>query len=60
LAGAPKGPWQASGLDPEGLDLMAGDRTARITFPEPVRNAGALRQILKLLADRARSSGGQG
>jgi heme oxygenase (biliverdin-IX-beta and delta-forming) len=54
LAGAPAGPWQASGLDPEGLDLVAGDRTARVTFPEPVKTPDALRRVLKRLADEAR------
>jgi putative heme iron utilization protein len=58
LAGAPAGPWQASGLDPEGLDLVAGGRVARITFPEPVKTPHALRQILKRLADEARTRDG--
>jgi putative heme iron utilization protein len=54
LAGAPPGQWQASGLDPEGLDLLAGDRTARLTFPSRVTNPGALRRMLKDLAEQAR------
>jgi heme iron utilization protein len=58
LAGAPAGSWQASGLDPEGLDLIAGDQTARLVFPEPVRNPGTLRRILKDLADQARAPAG--
>jgi putative heme iron utilization protein len=58
LAGAPDGAWQASGLDPEGLDLMAGDRTARLVFPDPVKDPEALRRLLKELADRARASPG--
>lgn len=57
LAGAPEGSWTASGLDPEGLDLSAGDRTARITFPERVTEPAALRRVLKDLADRARNTG---
>jgi heme iron utilization protein len=57
LGGAADGPWQASGLDPEGLDLLAGDRTARLVFPEPVTTPGALRRVLKGLADQARASG---
>jgi putative heme iron utilization protein len=53
LAGAPEGPWTASGLDPEGLDLSAGDRTARITFLERVTEPAGLRRVLEDLADRA-------
>jgi putative heme iron utilization protein len=55
LAGAPPGPWQATGIDPEGIDLMAGDRTARVPFPQRVTDPGALRRVLKEMADRARA-----
>jgi heme iron utilization protein len=58
LAGAPAGSWHACGLDPEGLDLMAGDRTARLVFPKPVTDPDALRRVLKDLADLARASEG--
>jgi putative heme iron utilization protein len=54
LLGAPGGDWRASGIDPEGLDLTAGDRTARLPFPDRVTNPVALRRILKALADQAR------
>ena len=37
IAGKPDGPWQATGIDPDGIDLGCGDRTARIAFPRPVR-----------------------
>lgn len=57
LAGEPAGEWRASGLDPEGLDLQAGDRTARVAFPEPVRTGAALRATLVALANRARAEG---
>ena len=57
LAGEPPGDWRASGIDPEGIDLLAGDHTARVPFPEPVRTAAALRGNLKELADRARAEG---
>jgi putative heme iron utilization protein len=36
LAGKPDGPWQATGIDPEGIDLGCGDQTARIAFLRPV------------------------
>lgn len=56
LAGAGDGPWRATGLDPEGLDLSAGDRTARILFPERVTGPGKLRLLLKALAEQARAT----
>lgn len=54
LAGEEDGRWQVTGIDPDGLDLAAGDRTARIAFPERVTGAGQLRAVLKRLADQAR------
>jgi putative heme iron utilization protein len=54
LAGAAPGPWQATGVDPEGIDLMAGDRTARALFPERVTDPGNLRRVLVAMAARAR------
>jgi putative heme iron utilization protein len=56
LAREAPGPWRASGLDPEGLDLLCGDRTARIAFPQRVGSPGALRETLKELAAAARRS----
>ena len=53
-AGAEPGPWRLTGLDPEGMDLLTGDRTARVPFPEPVHEMGALRKILVAMAARAR------
>ncbi|WP_112662062.1 HugZ family protein [Microvirga flavescens] len=54
LAGEAPGRWEASGIDPEGIDLILGDRTARIAFPERVTDAVSLRHVLKDLAERAR------
>lgn len=54
LAGADPGPWRISGIDPEGFDLMAADRTARIAFPQPVTDAAALRRTFADLAAKAR------
>ncbi|WP_298958348.1 DUF2470 domain-containing protein [uncultured Methylobacterium sp.] len=56
LAGEAPGPWRMTGLDPHGIDLMAGDRTARVIFPEPLRSAGDLRHALVALAGRAREA----
>jgi putative heme iron utilization protein len=55
LAGAPPGEWRATGLDPEGIDLAAGDRTARVAFDRRVAGPGQLRSVLKEMADRARA-----
>jgi putative heme iron utilization protein len=57
LLGEEPGPWRTTGLDPDGIDLMAGDRTARLAFPQRVTEGAALRHTLKLLADRARQLG---
>jgi putative heme iron utilization protein len=54
LAGAAPGAWRTTGLDPEGIDLMFGDQTARVGFPERVNHPKELRKILKNLADEAR------
>jgi putative heme iron utilization protein len=56
LAGKPDGPWQATGIDPEGIDLGHGDQTARIAFPRPVRTLQDLREILPELVEAARQS----
>ncbi|MFZ0494966.1 MAG: DUF2470 domain-containing protein [Methylocella sp.] len=54
LAGTPDGPWRATGIDPEGIDLGCGDRTARIAFSRPVRTLQDLRKILPELVEAAR------
>ena len=50
-------PWRLTGLDPEGMDLMAGDRTARVVYPERVTDMGTLRKSLVAMAARARATG---
>ncbi len=55
LAGEPAGRWRATGVDPEGIDLAAGDLTARVPFSRPVATAGELRAALVELAARARA-----
>ena len=54
LAGEPAGRWRATGIDPEGMDLAAGDLTARIAFPRPIAGPGELRDMLVALAAEAR------
>ena len=56
LAGLPEGLWHISGIDPEGMDLIWGDRTGRIAFPAPVRGPGDLRRCLVELAAKAREA----
>ena len=55
LLGEEEGPWRISGLDPDGADLTAGDRTARLAFKQRITSGGALRQALVALAQEARS-----
>ena len=57
LAGAKKAAWVATGIDPEGIDLAAGDLTARAPFRERVTTAAELRRRLKDMADEARAGG---
>jgi putative heme iron utilization protein len=54
LVGAGEGRWRVSGLDPEGIDLASGDKTARLAFPARVADGGALRRTLAALAEEAR------
>ena len=56
LAGEPPGRWRATGLDPEGLDLMAGDLTARLAFPQRITRPDELRRVLADLAKQARQA----
>lgn len=55
LLGLPAGRWKASGLDPQGLDLVSGEDGGRLTFPERVRELSALRRVLVALAEEARA-----
>lgn len=56
LAGEGPGDWSMTGLDPEGFDLMAGDRAARVWFDTPLSGAADLRAALAALAARARGA----
>ena len=55
LLGAPDGSWRCVGCDPEGLDLQLDHMARRLPFPQRVTSPGALRQVLKQLADQARA-----
>ena len=54
LLGLPERDWSLSGLDPEGLDLVAGDLTGRWAFPSRVTSGGELHTLLVQLAAEAR------
>src|SRR5581483_4914895 len=53
LLGAAAADWRCSGIDPEGIDLQADNRTLRLDFPERVIGPGELRKMLVRLADEA-------
>jgi heme iron utilization protein len=42
--------WRISTIDPEGLDLISGDRVARLWFDNPLASAAELRPVLVSLA----------
>lgn len=46
LLGRRDGRWRATGLDPEGVDLVSGDLTARLVLPTLVDGPRALRRGL--------------
>ncbi len=49
--------WVMTGIDPEGIDLRAGGRTARLAFERPLGGAADVRPALVELARRAREEG---
>ena len=56
LLGEPDGAWKVTGIDPDGTDLAAGDRTARLPVPQHVTEPGQLRRVLVSLAAQARAA----
>jgi putative heme iron utilization protein len=55
LCAMPDGPWRATGIDPEGLDMAWADQTARLAFEAPVQDGQTLRKVLAALASKARN-----
>lgn len=55
LLGAPDGDWRCAGFDPEGMELQNGRIALRLPFAKRVIGAGALRAMLKQMADEARA-----
>ena len=56
LLGAGPADWRCTGCDPDGMDLQAGTTTLRLDFPGRIATPAALRQVLKQLADQARTA----
>ncbi|MEL6411077.1 MAG: DUF2470 domain-containing protein [Pseudomonadota bacterium] len=50
LLGLSKGDWRMASFDPEGMDLIDGDRVARLWFEPPLKSANELRPRLVELA----------
>ena len=50
----PEAAWRMTGIDPEGCDLRAENRTARLVFDRRIVNAGEAREVLVALAKKAR------
>ena len=51
----PDGNWRCVGISPEGIELQAAGAAAWLPFPARVTGPGALRAMLKQLADKARA-----
>lgn len=52
------GSWRIATLDPEGIDLVDGDRICRVWFPAPLHQAADLRKVLVQMAADAREQTG--
>ena len=50
LLGRAGGGWRMTGIDPDGLDIRLGGRTARLEFDQPLKNRKAIREELVRLA----------
>ena len=58
LLGAEPADWRCTGCDPDGIDMQAGTTTLRLDFPRRIATPAALREMLKQLADQARTAAG--
>jgi len=54
LLGQKPGSWRLTGLDPEGCDLRAENRTARLDFGRRIAGPAEARDVLAALAKKAR------
>ncbi|MCV0397392.1 MAG: HugZ family protein [Rhizobiaceae bacterium] len=51
------GDWVLTGIDPDGIDLMDGDRVARVPFERTLMDAAEVRPTLVKLAKDGRAAG---
>jgi putative heme iron utilization protein len=56
LLGAGAADWRCVGCDPEGIDMQADSMTLRLDFPRRIATPAALREVLKQLAEQARTA----
>ena len=56
LLGAGAADWRCTGCDPDGIDMQADSVTLRLDFPRRIATPAALREVLKQLADQARTA----
>ncbi len=54
LLGAAEGEWRCAGVNADGIELQNGPNGLWLPFPQRVTGPGALRAVLKQLADTAR------
>lgn len=54
LCGQRVGAWRMTGIDPEGADLILGEETARLVFPERLTDRASIRTMLVRLVAEAR------
>lgn len=57
LLGGTGGAWRMTGCDPEGCDLVLGERTLRLDFPDRVTSPEEVRKCLVALVQKARNGG---
>ena len=57
---ADKADWVMTGIDADGFDLVAGDRTLRIFFEEPLQAPGDVHKTLVAMAITARKAEAEG
>lgn len=57
-AGGAPGPWRLAGLDPEGMDLLEGERSLRVPFPARVTDPAMLRATLLAMGREAGAGDG--
>lgn len=55
LAKQPAADWKLTGIDPEGIDLAAGDQLVRLWFDKRVDNRSDARAMLVALVEKARA-----